>query len=158
MVETILLVSLALLGGGVIGSVLPVIPSGLLSGAGLVVYQVSGPGLSALLFAGLLIVAGVGVVLEQFAAPLAAKATGASNRTTLVAAVAGFALLFVAGPLGIFLGLFGVVFLAELVGDANPRTAARRSLYTVGALVGSSVAQLLVTGGILAAFVWATVV
>jgi|APHM01.1.fsa_nt_gi Protein of unknown function (DUF456). len=157
MAETILIVTLALLGGGLIGSVLPVVPSGLLSGAGLILYQSSGPGLSVPLFAGLVIIAGVSIVLEQFAAPLAAKATGASNRTTLVAAVAGVALLFVAGPVGILAGLFGVVFIAELLAGAKPQTAARRSLYTVGALLGSSIAQLLLTGGILAGFVWAAV-
>ncbi len=157
MAEIILIVTLALLGGGVVGSVVPVVPSGLLAGGGLILYQVSGPGLSVLLFGSLVIIAGISVVLEQFAAPLAARATGASNRTTVVAAIAGIALLFVAGPVGILAGLFGVVFIAELLADADPRTAARRSLYTVGALLGSSIAQLLMTGGILAGFVWAAV-
>lgn len=150
----ITLVALALLLGGVVGSVVPVVPSGLLSLAGIVVYAVWGPEeIGFLLLASFVIVALTAIVLEQLAGPLTARATGASTRTTVLAAVAGVLLFFVTGPVGILIGSFGAVLLLELHRGESPEDAVRRAGYTVLGMLGSAVMQVLLTGSVLAGFV-----
>ena len=156
MVELALAVAAALLVGGVLGSVLPLLPSGLLSLAGVYAYVFFGSDpLGPLALASLTVVGLVAVVVEQFGGPIAARAGGASTRTVLAAAVAGVALFFVAGPVGILVGMFVVVFLFELADDAEPADAARRAGYTVLGILASSVAQLLLTASILVGFLLA---
>lgn len=153
MVEVALAVALLLLAGGVLGSVLPVLPSGVLSLAGVVVYAAIGARpLDPLLLASM---AGAGLAaaaLEVLAGPMAARASGASNRTTLAATVTGVALFFVAGPLGLLLGLVGGVLLVELWRGTDAGTASRRAAVTAVGLFGAAVFQLLLTGSVLLAF------
>ncbi|MEF8779903.1 MAG: DUF456 domain-containing protein [Haloferacaceae archaeon] len=154
MTEFALLVAVALLAAGIVGSVVPMLPSGLFSLAGVTVYWLYGsePIGPVLLFS-LVSVALLAVVVEQFGGAIAAKATGASNRTTIAAVVAGLVLFFVAGPVGIVLGIVGVVFLAELLEDAPPEVALRRAIYTLGGILASTGVQLLLTLSVLAGFV-----
>jgi hypothetical protein len=52
-----------------------------------------------------------------------------------LAGVAGIVLLFVAGPLGILVGIAGTVFLSEYLDTGDPGRSARAAAYaTVGAL------------------------
>ncbi|GAB3418520.1 DUF456 domain-containing protein [Haloparvum alkalitolerans] len=147
-------VTLALLLGGVVGSVVPMLPSGLLSLAGVGVYAVWGAeGIGPLLLASLVLVALAAAVLEQFAGPLTARATGASTRTMLIAAGAGVLLFFVTGPVGILIGSFGAVLLLELHRGETGEDAVRRAGYTVLGMLGSAVMQVLLTGSVLAGFV-----
>lgn len=147
-------VTLALLLGGVVGSVVPVLPSGLLSLAGVAVYAVWGAEeIGALLLASFVLVALAAIVLEQLAGPLTARATGASTRTMVLAAVAGVLLFFITGPVGILIGSFGAVLLLELYRGERPEDAARRAGYTVLGMLGSAVMQVLLTGSVLAGFV-----
>lgn len=154
MTEAVLFVALALLLAGVVGSVVPMLPSGLFSLAGVAVYWAFGSDpIGPFLLFSLVVVALLAAVFDQFAGPIAAKATGASNRTTIVAVLAGFVLFFVAGPIGIVLGIVAVVFVAELLEDAPPEVALRRAIYTLAGILASTGVQLLLTLSVLAGFV-----
>lgn len=157
--ELALLVAVAVLVVGVIGSVLPVVPGALLSMLGVVGYW---------WYSGfqepnsLLVVAIVVVCLLTFSADLlasavSAKASGASLQTAALAGAAGFALLFVFGPLGVIIGVAGTVFALEFYRTADADQAARSALYTTAGMLASTVVQLLVTISVLAAFVLAVV-
>jgi uncharacterized protein YqgC (DUF456 family) len=159
MVEVVLAVAVVLLVAGMVGSVFPVVPAGGFSLAGIWVYALFGSEPLGPLVLGALTLAAVGtVVVDHVGGPIAAKLGGSSNRTALIAALSGLVLLFVLGPLGIIVGVVGSVFLLELYEGADTETAARRSLYTAAGVLGSAVAQLLLTGSILLAFVVAVVV
>jgi len=153
MVELVAGVAVVLLVAGVAGSVLPLLPSGLLSLAGVVVYAVWGDApIGGPLFVSFVVVGLVTAVLEHFGGALAARASGASTRTMLAAAAAGLVLFVVTGPVGLLVGLFGVVFLAELWDDADPGTATRRAAASVVGVLGSAVAQFVLTLSMLVAF------
>ena len=159
MVEVVLVVALVLLVAAMVGSVLPAVPAGGFSLAGIWVYALLGSKPLGPLVVGALTLAAVGtVVVDHVGGPIAAKLGGSSNRTALIAALSGLVLLFVLGPLGIIVGVVGSVFLLELSEGADTETAARRSLYTAAGVLGSALAQLLLTGSILVAFVVAVVV
>jgi len=158
-VDVVLAASLLLLAVAVVGSFVPLVPAGLLSLAGVYLYWFLGADpLGPLALASFTVVGVVAFVFEQFAGAVAAKASGASNRTTLAAAAAGVALFFVAGPVGILAGILVVVLVAELIEGADPRTAARRSAYTLAGMLASAGVQFLLTASILAGFVLAVFV
>lgn len=153
MVEVALAVAVLLLIGGVLGSVLPVVPSGLLSLAGLAVYALFGSGQIGALWLASMVIAGLlAATLEVLAGPIAARASGASNRTTLVAALGGVALFVLLGPVGVLVGMVAGVFLVEIAGGTAPDVAARRSVLTAGGLLGASTLQAVLTATILLAF------
>lgn len=154
MVDPVAVVAAGLMAAGVVGSVLPAVPSGLLSLAGVYAYVLFGADpVGPVLLAGLTAVGGIAVVAEQFAGPIAARATGASTRTALAAAVGGLVGLVVLGPLGLPLGMVAVVLALELRRGAAPRAALRRSAGTVLGVLLSSAVQVLLTGAVLVAFV-----
>lgn len=154
MVDVALAVAVLLMAAGVVGSVLPLLPSGLLSLAGVYVYVFFGAEpIGPLVLASLTLVGLVAVLLEQFAGPIAAKATGAATGTTVAAALGGIVLFFVAGPVGILVGMFAVVFGLELARGVAPPVAGRRSAYTVLGILASSAVQALLTASVLVAFV-----
>lgn len=145
----------ALLVLGVVGSVLPLLPGAILSVVGILVYWWSTgftePSLLALF--GLLLVGGVAIVTDYGAGIIAARVGGASNRTALVAGVAGFVLLFVLGPLGMFLGVAGTVFVIEYLEHEDAEESVRRALYATVGVLASSVVQVLLTLSMLVGFV-----
>jgi hypothetical protein len=153
-VEAALLVAVALLLGGVLGSLLPGVPGPALSLAGVLGYWwasgYTSPGTLALV--GLVLLGLLGLAADWFAAPLGAKAGGASTRTTAIAGVVGFALLFVLGPLGVVVGVAGTVFLLELRRSGDAAASLRAAGAATVAVLGSALAQLLVTGAMLVAF------
>lgn len=159
MAEVVFVVAVVLLVAGMVGSVLPAVPSGLFSLAGIWAYALFGSDPLGPLALGGLTLAAIGtVVVDHVGGPVAAKLSGSSNRTALIAAAVGFVLLFVLGPLGIIVGVIGAVFFLELVEGADTETAAKRSIYTAAGVLGSALAQLLLTGTILLAFVVVTIV
>lgn len=153
-VEAAWLVALGLLLAGILGSLLPGLPGPALSLAGVLGYWwatgYTSPGTLAL--AGLVALAAVGLAADWFAAPLGAKAGGASTRTTAVAGVVGFALLFVLGPLGVVIGVAGTVFLLELRRSGDAEASLRAAGAATVAVLGSALAQLVVTGAMLVGF------
>ena len=159
MVEAVLVVAVGLLTAGVVGSGLPAVPAGGLSLAGIWVYAMLGSEPLGPLALGGLTLAAVGtIVVDHVGGPVAARLGGSSNRTAVLAGLAGLVLLFVLGPVGIIVGVVGTVFALERYEGANTETAARRAVYTAGGVLGSALAQLLLTGTILVAFVVTVVV
>jgi uncharacterized protein YqgC (DUF456 family) len=155
----VLAVAVGLMALGAVGSLLPVVPSGLLSLAGVYVYVLFGAEpVGPLLLVSLTAVGLLAAALEQLAGPIAAKASGASTRTAVAAGIGGFLLFLLTGPIGIIVGMFGVVFLMELADAATPRDAARRSVATVLGLLASSLVQFLLTLSVLVGFLLFVVV
>jgi uncharacterized protein YqgC (DUF456 family) len=153
-VEAAWLVAVGLLLAGLLGSVVPGLPGPVLSLAAVLGYWwatgYTSPG--ALALAGLVGLGLAGLAADWVAAPLGARAGGASTRTTAVAAVVGFALLFVLGPLGVLVGVAGTVFLLELRATGDPRASLRSAGATTLAVLGSAVVQVVITGGMLVGF------
>jgi len=139
--------ALALALAGVVGSVVPLVPGAVLSLSGLYLYWwgtgYADPALWVLVL--LTLVGLFAVALDWLAGAISATASGASTRTTVAAGVAGAALFFVAGPVGILAGVAGVVFLAELARTDEVRASARTAAYTTVGMLASAVAQVLLT-------------
>jgi uncharacterized protein YqgC (DUF456 family) len=138
----------------VVGSLVPLLPGGLLSLAGVSLYWwhtgYSDPGLVVLVV--LTLLALLVVVVDWLGGAISAKVSGAANSTTVLAGVAGFLLFFVAGPLGILAGIAGVVFLAEYRRTGASRQSSRTAVYTTIGMLASNVAQALLTAVIFLAF------
>ncbi|GAA0257618.1 DUF456 family protein [Halobaculum roseum] len=162
MVDLVVLAALALLVAGVVGSVVPLVPAGPLSVAGVLVYYVLAPPSAPTLGLGWVVVFTlVGLTafaVEHLGGPLASKAGGAEPATMVAAGLASLVLLFVVGPLGILVGTVGVVFAAELRTGKASDEAVRAAAFTVAGMLASSVAQLALTLSILAGFVVAVFV
>ncbi len=101
MVDAITIVAVLLLVGGVVGTLVPLVPGGLLSLSGVYLYWwhsgFTAPGtisLAVLTFLGLLT-----LLVEFFGGSIAARAGGASWSTTAAAAAVGILLMLVTGPL-----------------------------------------------------------
>lgn len=159
MVDVVLVVAVALLAGAIVGAAVPMVPSGLLSLAGLGVYW-WGTGfaeVSALTFAVLALLAVVTALIEFFGGSIAARAGGASWLTTAVAAVVGIVLMVVTGPLGLLVGLFGTVFVLEFVRDGELEGSTRSAVYTTIGVLASTAVQVLLTASILLGFLAAVV-
>lgn len=138
----------------VVGSLVPMLPGGLLSLAGIYLYWwhtgYTAPGLLALVVLTLLAV--LVIVVDWLGGAISAKVSGAANSTTVLAGIAGFVLFFVAGPVGILLGIAGVVFLAEFRRTGARRQSARTAVYTTIGMLASNLAQALLTGLIFLGF------
>lgn len=148
-------VALVLLAVGVVGSVVPGLPAGLLSLAGVYVYWLFGPtpGLSLLALVALTAVGLLAVVVDHVAGPLAAKAGGASTKTTVVAGLVGFALLFVAGPVGLLAGVVGTVLVLELRAGATIDEGGKAAVVAAVGMLASAGVVLLLTLSMLVGFV-----
>lgn len=153
-VDPLVAVAFALLVGGVAGSVVPVLPSGLLSLSGVLLYWFasgySEPGL--LVLSGLLFVAAIATVIEWLSGAISAKAGGASTRTTVIATLVGLVGLTV-GPVGFLAGTAGTVFVLTYLEIGDAQESVRAAGVTLLGMLTSSVLQLLLTGGVLVAMV-----
>lgn len=151
MVELLTIVAVALLVLGVVGSVVPLLPGPLLSLAGVYCYWwASGytePGLIVLV--ALTLVGLLALIANYFAGAVSARAGGASLGTSILAAVAGIVLFFVAGPLGIILGVVGAVFAVEFYRHRDATRGAKTAVYTAIGMLASTVVQFLLTTTIL---------
>lgn len=153
--EIVLAVAIALLVIGVVGSIVPLVPAGAPSLAGVYLYALYGAEpLGTGTLVAFTVVGVVAAALELLGGPLAARGSGASTRTMLAAAGVGFLLFFVTGPLGIVIGMVIVVFYAEYSRGTAPELAARRAGYTVLGVLVAAAAQLVLTLALLGGFVW----
>ncbi|MGQ3413295.1 DUF456 domain-containing protein [Natrinema sp. LN54] len=159
MVDAVTILAVALLVGGVAGTVVPLVPGGLLSLAGLGVYWwgsgFSDPGTITLAVLALLGV--LTVVVELFGGSIAARAGGASWVTSAAAAVVGILLMVVTGPVGLLVGLFGTVFVLEFVRNGELEGSTRSAVYTTAGVLASTAVQVLLTVSILLGFLVAVV-
>lgn len=140
---------------GVIGSVTPMVPGALLSIAGILVYYWStGYTRPSLLFLiGFILVGLVAVLTDYFAGSIAAKAGGATTRTSIIAGLVGFLMFFVAGPIGILVGVAGTVFLREFLISGDAEKSMKAAGYSTLGVLGSTAVQLLITVSLLAVFI-----
>ncbi|QLK26227.1 DUF456 domain-containing protein [Natrinema zhouii] len=155
MVDLVTVAAIALLVGAIVGAAVPMVPSGLLSLAGLGVYW-WGAGLaelSALTFVVLVFIAVITTLVDFFGGSIAARAGGASWLTTAAAAVVGIVLMVVTGPLGLLVGLFGTVFVLEFVRNGELEGSTRSAVYTTIGVLASTAVQVLLTVSILLGFV-----
>ncbi|WP_408958101.1 DUF456 domain-containing protein [Natrinema sp. 74] len=154
MVDVVTVLAVALLLGGIAGAVVPMVPSGLLSLAGLGLYW-WGAGFGELGLFTFLVLALIGVtamLLEFFGGSIAARAGGASWLTTAAAAVVGIILMLVTGPVGLLVGLFGTVFALEYVRKGEIEGSTRSAVYTTIGVLASTAVQVLLTASILFGF------
>ena len=160
MVDAVALVAIALLVGGVVGTVLPLVPGGLLSVSGLVLYWWNSgfaePG--PVSFAVLTALGVITLLVEFFGGSIAAKAGGASWETTGAAAVVGITLMIVTGPVGLLIGLFGTGFLLEYARGGTVNHSGRSAFYATVGILASTAVQVLLTISILLGFLVAVFV
>jgi hypothetical protein len=149
------LLALLLLSAGVVASVLPAVPAGLLSLAGVYGYWVltgfSDPGPVLLLSFTTVGVTAVGA--EHFAGAISATAGGASLRTSALSGVVGLFLFAVTGPVGILLGVVGTVFALEYHATGDLEASVSAATTTVLGMLASAGVLLLLTLSMLVAFV-----
>ena len=155
MVDALTLVAIGLAVLGVVGSVVPVLPGALLSVGGVLLYWWStgyaDP--SALVLAGFVVVGLFAAAVEYFGGAVAAGVGGASRWTVVAAGAVGLVLFFVAGPVGVVVGVAGTVFGLELVRHGDARQGGTAALYAVVGILGSALVQVLLTASMLVAFV-----
>ncbi|WP_290819357.1 DUF456 domain-containing protein [Halovivax sp.] len=160
MVDVLTVVAIGLLVAGVLGTLVPLVPGGLLSLSGVYLYwwhaDFAEPGLLALIV--LTLLGGTTVVVEFAAGALASRAGGASWRTTGIALVVGIVLTFAAGPLGLVAGLFGTVFALELVDGGRLDRSARAAAYATLGVLASTALQVALTSAMLLGFLLAVFV
>lgn len=154
MIDLVVLVAIALAALGVVGSATPLVPGAGLTLAGILLYWwhtgYADPGtltLIALILLGLTTMA-----VDYLAGFLSAKAGGASWTTGAVAGVVGIALLFVAGPVGVVVGVAATVFAIEYYRHGDRRQSFWTAIRTTGGMVGSTVVQVLFTATMFVVF------
>ncbi len=159
MVDALALIAVALLIGGVVGTVVPLVPGGVLSLVGVYLYWwqsgYAEPGTLALVV--LTVLGLLAVLAEFFGGAIAARAGGASWKTTALAAIVGILLMIVTGPLGLLVGLFGTVFVLEFARNGALDRSARSATYATVGILASTAVQVLLTASILFGFAVAVV-
>lgn len=159
MVDALALIAVALLIGGVVGTVVPLVPGGVLSLVGVYLYWwqsgFAEPGTLALVV--LTVLGLLAVLAEFFGGAIAARAGGASWKTTALAAVVGILLMIITGPLGLLVGLFGTVFVLEFARNGALDRSARSATYATVGILASTAVQVLLTASILFGFAVAVV-
>ena len=158
--EPLAWVAVALVAAGVIGSVLPLVPGGALSVAGVLAYWWSaGYAEPSTLLVGVLVAVGLlATVVDYAGGAIAARAGGASAVTTAAAVLVGVVLLFIAGPIGFVIGLAATVFTIEFAQHADAEAGLRVAAYATVGVLASTAVQVLLTGSILVVMVLIAVV
>jgi len=158
--DAIGLLAVALLVAGVVGSLVPLAPGALLSLGGVYLFWwhsgFTDPGLLAL--AALTLVGVVTLLVDWFGGAIAAGAGGASTLTSLLAGGVGVVSLFVAGPVGILIGVGGTVFVSEYARGDDAETSARAALYATVGMLASNLVQAALTFGMLVGFLFTLLV
>ncbi|WP_121821622.1 DUF456 domain-containing protein [Halostella salina] len=153
MVETVTLLAVALLVAGVVGSVVPLVPGALLSTGAVVLHWWYLDVPSGLTLAALVAVGALAVAVDYFAGAISAKAGGASWLASVAAGVVGVVALLATGPLGALVAVALTVFLVEAYRGRSRTAGARAALFATVGMLGSAVAQVLLTATMLVAFV-----
>ncbi|WP_255191518.1 DUF456 domain-containing protein [Natronobeatus ordinarius] len=154
MVDAITVLAVALLVGGVVGTLIPLVPGGALSLAGVYLYWwhsgFTEPGTLALVVFTLLGV--LTLLTEFFGGAISARFGGASWGTTAIAAVVGIVLMVITGPLGLLAGLFGTVFALEFARNGDVDHGVRSAAFATVGILASTAVQALLTATILFGF------
>lgn len=153
MFETVTLVVLTLLVLGIVGSVVPGLPAGAFSLAGLYVEYLFGvKELGMLTLAGFTLLGLFTVVVDYFGGALVAHSQGASTKTTLLAGAVGLVLLVFTGPIGAILGVGAVVLGMELRDGKPFPEASRAAGWSLVGMLGSGLVVFLLTTSMLVAY------
>ena len=152
--------TLLLLAVGVVGSVAPLLPGPLLSVAGVLLYWWSTGYVSPdPVFVAGVVVVGIGAfVVDWFGSAISTQAGGASTTTVVVAALVSVVAFFVAGPLGVVVGVAASIFAVEFYLTRDVAAGLKATVYATVGLQASTVVQVLVTVAILIGFVLVLVV
>jgi uncharacterized protein YqgC (DUF456 family) len=151
MVDLLVVAAFALLIGGVVGAVLPLLPGAPLSLVGVALYRwaTGEPGL--FLTAALVVACLAAFAADLGAGAVGASSAGASRRVAVLATVVGVAALFLVGPLGLIVGVAGTVFLGELARGNDPAAGAKAAAVAVVGVFGSALVQVLLLASVLVA-------
>lgn len=153
-VESVTILVLVLLVVGVVGSVVPGVPAGILALAGVYVeYFLGVHGMSPLLLASFTLVGVVAIVVDHFGGALVARSKGASTKSTVFAGLVGLALLVVTGPIGALLGVFATVLVLELRRDKPYDEAMRSAVWGFAGMLGSGLVVFFLLASILVGYV-----
>ena len=152
--ETVTLVILGLFIGGIIGSIVPMAPGALFSliGVGVYFFMSEDPSILFTIFAAL---TGIfALATDWFAGSIAAKYGGASNKTSLMAGIAGvFGFIFLGGPVGLALAVAATVFIREYMIHGDSSKGSKAAVYATIGVLGSALIQTILTASILVAYI-----
>lgn len=98
---------------GIIGTVVPVLPGGLLVAASVLVWAIVTGGAAWWVLLGVVVVLSAGQLLEYLTAGASLKRAGVPNRSLVVGGLAGVVGFFVVPVLGLVLGFLAGLYLAE---------------------------------------------
>jgi len=141
---------------GVVGTVVPVLPGGLLVAASVLVWALATGGSAWWVLLAVVVLLAAGQVLEYLTAGVSLKRAGVPNRSLLLGGLAGIVGFFVVPVLGLVLGFLGGLYLAERARQPDA-AAAWRSTRT--GLRAAGVALLIELAAVLlSATLWFTVV
>lgn len=139
---------------GIAGSLIPSMPGPLVSMLGVGIYWWS-TGFTEPGILGLVILFGTGLtalLFDSLSSYLGSRAGGASRNTAVAAGITGFLMFFVAGPLGVILGVAGLVLIREYLRTGDLRGSFRSSIYTMVSVMASSLVQGILTSLMLVVF------
>lgn len=149
--DLVAIAAFALLGLGVIGTLVPLVPGGLLSFAGIVVYWYSTgyhePG--TLLFILLTTTALIALAVDYLGGAIGAKTAGASTRTVFLASIVGIVGLLIGGPVGLLIGVVGTTYALEAIERGHGEETARVAVAAGIGVLASAAVQLILTGIVL---------
>lgn len=153
---TIFIISLLIMFGGLVGIVLPIIPSTPLIWLGVFIYAVcdgfKSIGWSLLLIFGLLTI--LSVVLDYFGGVIGAKKYGATKWGLIGSVIGGIAGFFMGGIIGLIFGPFFGAVLLELVFDKDFTKAFKSGVGTLVGFLGGAIAKLVIGVIIIGLFIW----
>lgn len=153
-----LFVAVGLLVAGVIASVVPFVPGGLLSIVGVGYYWYATGEPTGIALFGLLALGVLTLVFDYLGGAISTHLGGASLRTTAIAAVAAIAFGIVLGPLGAVLGIAAAVFALEFYRHGDVSRGLRTAAYATVGMLASAAMQVLLTATALVAFLAIVVV
>jgi len=155
MPDAVTLLALGLLVGAVLSTVVPGVPSGAV--ALLAVYIEflfgTGDGMALWLLFSFTVVGLLAIVVDLFGGAITARAKGAGQRTTFLAAAVGLVLFFVAGPVGVLIGMFGTVLLLELYDGRPFEEAGSNAVWATAGMLASGAAVFLLVFSMLVGYV-----
>ncbi len=139
---------------GVAGSLTPMVPGALLSISGLLVYSwntgFTEPNL--FVFIVLILTGLTALIFDWLAGSVAAKAGGASNRTTVAAGIVGLLAFFLAVPVGTVVGVAVTVYIREFLRTGENNQSLKAGIYSAIGVLGSSIVQFVLTALMLIVF------
>ncbi|MDL0128036.1 DUF456 domain-containing protein, partial [Halobacterium salinarum] len=139
---------------GVAGSLVPLLPSGLLSLVGVGLYWTQTGRPSVLVVGALAGLATLAMLVDWLAGVIGARASGVDTRTAVLAGGVGFAAMLVSGPVGLLAGVAGVVFVVDVRDSMDIAASARRAGYATVGVIGSAAMQVVLTVVVLVAVAW----